>query len=63
MFTVLPDQIVRGQCRTGAMIPKEEGLCAVFCVPRIAVRRALADLEAEGLVQSSPAVSMRTRVM
>ncbi|WP_237717103.1 GntR family transcriptional regulator [Cupriavidus basilensis] len=45
------------------MIPKEEGLCAVFCVPRIAVRRALADLEAEGLVQSSPAVSMRTRVM
>jgi len=51
MFTVLRDQIVRGQYRAGAMIPKEEELCSVFGVSRITVRRALADLEAEGLVE------------
>ena len=51
MFTVLRDLIVRGQYRAGAMIPKEEELCAMFGVSRITVRRALADLEAEGLVE------------
>jgi GntR family transcriptional regulator len=51
MFTVLRDQIVRGQYRAGTMIPKEEELCALFGVSRITVRRALADLEAEGLVE------------
>jgi GntR family transcriptional regulator len=49
MFTVLRDQIVRGQYRAGAMIPKEE-LCHVW---RFAHHRAarMADLEAEGLVE------------
>ena len=51
MFTVLRDQIVRGQYRSGTMLPKEEELCALFDVSRITVRRALADLEAEGLVE------------
>jgi len=51
LFTVLRDQIVRGQYRMGELIPKEEELCNQFGVSRITVRRALADLEAEGLVE------------
>lgn len=51
LFTVLREQIIRGQYQVGGLIPKEEELCNQFGVSRITVRRALADLEAEGLVE------------
>lgn len=51
LFNVLRDQIVRGVFASGALIPKEEELCAQFSVSRITVRRALADLEGLGLVE------------
>jgi GntR family transcriptional regulator len=51
MFLVLRDQIIRGVLVAGAALPKEETLCEQFAVSRITVRRALADLAAQGLVQ------------
>lgn len=51
LFIVLRDQIMRGVRERGSALPTEEALCDQFKVSRITVRRALADLEAEGLVQ------------
>lgn len=51
IFMVLRDQIARGARAPGSMLPKEETLCEQFGVSRVTVRRALADLEAAGLVQ------------
>jgi len=51
LFIVLRDQIMRGVRTPGSVLPTEEALCDQFKVSRITVRRALADLEAEGLVQ------------
>lgn len=51
LFTVLRDQILRGLYAAGALLPKEEELCVQFGVSRITVRRALADLEQQGLVE------------
>lgn len=51
LFTVLRDQILRGNYQAGALLPKEEELCVQFGVSRITVRRALADLEQQGLVE------------
>ena len=51
LFLVLRDQIVAGTLAGGAALPKEEALCEQFGVSRITVRRALADLAAQGLVQ------------
>lgn len=47
---VLRDEIVRGAYSSGSL-PKEEALCERFGVSRITVRRALADLAAQGLVE------------
>jgi GntR family transcriptional regulator len=51
MFLVLRDQIVRGVFAAGGALPKEETLCEQFAVSRITVRRALADLAAQGFVE------------
>ncbi|SPC05113.1 Transcriptional regulator, GntR family-like protein [Cupriavidus oxalaticus] len=51
LFMVLRDEILRGSYPSG-LLPKEEALCERFDVSRITVRRALADLAAEGLVES-----------
>lgn len=51
LFTVLRDQILQGLYQAGALLPKEEELCVQFGVSRITVRRALADLEQQGLVE------------
>ena len=51
LFLVLRDQINAGVHPLGAALPKEEALCEHFGVSRITVRRALADLEAQGFVQ------------
>jgi GntR family transcriptional regulator len=51
LFIVLRDQISRGAWAPGSLLPTEEALCAQFGVSRVTVRRALADLQAEGFVQ------------
>lgn len=51
IFLVLRDGIVQGTYPPGTALPKEEALVKLFGVARVTVRRALADLEAEGLVQ------------
>jgi GntR family transcriptional regulator len=50
LFVILRDQILRGLHSPGAAIPNEEALCEEFGVSRITVRRAVADLEAAGLL-------------
>lgn len=54
LFMVLRDQILHGTYAPGAMIPREEDLCDQFAVSRITVRRAVADLEAQGLLKKRP---------
>jgi GntR family transcriptional regulator len=54
LFMVMRDQILRGAYMPGAMIPREEDLCSSFGVSRITVRRAVADLEAQGLLEKRP---------
>lgn len=50
LFLCLRDRIHRGVYVPGGPIPNEQQLCALFNVSRITVRRALADLEAKGLL-------------
>jgi GntR family transcriptional regulator len=51
IFLVLRDGITQGTYAAGTALPTEETLVATFGVARATVRRALADLETEGLVQ------------
>jgi GntR family transcriptional regulator len=51
LFTVLREQIIRGLYAPGTAIPNEIKLGELFGVSRITVRRALADLDALGLVE------------
>lgn len=50
LFIVLRDEIARGARPPGSPLPTEEALCGQFGVSRVTVRRALADLQAEGFV-------------
>lgn len=50
LFLCLRDQIVRGTYRPGDLLPNEAQLEQMFGVSRITVRRALGDLEAEGIL-------------
>lgn len=51
LFLVLRDQIRRGAHAPGDALPTEEALCERFGVSRVTVRRALADLQAQGFVE------------
>jgi GntR family transcriptional regulator len=51
LFLVLRDQILGGVYAPGALLPKEDEMCAEFGVSRITVRRALSDLEALDLLE------------
>lgn len=51
LFLCLRDQLLQGVYPPGSMIPNEEALCEQFGVSRITVRRAVADLEARGLLE------------
>jgi GntR family transcriptional regulator len=51
IFLVLKDGIAQGTYPPGTALPKEEDLVQLFGVARATVRRALADLDSEGLVQ------------
>jgi GntR family transcriptional regulator len=52
LFLVLKDQIVRGLYAPGAALPSEDELCGDFRVSKITVRRALADLKTQGILES-----------
>jgi GntR family transcriptional regulator len=51
LFLVLHDEIARGALAPGNPLPTEQTLCEQFGVSRITVRRALADLADEGLIE------------
>lgn len=51
LFMVLRDEIARGAREPGSPLPTEEALCRQYSVSRVTVRRALADLQAQGFVQ------------
>ena len=51
LYLVVREQIMRGVYPPGAPLPNEADLSRHFGVSRITVRRALADLQAEGLVE------------
>lgn len=51
LFLVLSDQLRRGEYAAGSPLPTEEVLCDRFGVSRVTVRRALADLQAQGFVE------------
>ena len=50
VFLVLRDRIRHGQIEDNAMLPNEMRLAALFSVSRITIKRALAELVAEGMV-------------
>jgi len=48
---VLSDGIASGRYRLGESLPGEEALAKMFQVSRVTIRRALADLDAAGLIE------------
>jgi GntR family transcriptional regulator len=54
IYRVIADQISSGTLAHGDRLPAERDLCHRFDVGRATVRRALAELQANGLVESSP---------
>ena len=51
LFLVLRDEIARGALLPDDPLPSEQSLCDQFGVSRITVRRALADLADQGLIE------------
>jgi GntR family transcriptional regulator len=56
LFVLLRQKIASGEYRNGDRLPTQEALCEQFSVSRITVRRALADLQAEGLIRNEQGV-------
>ncbi|MDB5818770.1 MAG: Transcriptional regulator, GntR family [Rhizobacter sp.] len=56
LFLLLQQQIASGRLRDGEQLPTQDALCQQFGVSRITVRRALADLQAEGLIRNEQGV-------
>lgn len=56
LYVLLKEQIVGGRYRAGDLLPTQEALCQQFSISRITVRRALADLVKDGLVQNRQGV-------
>ena len=48
---VLKDGIATGRYQAGERLPTEDGLCTLFSVSRITVRRAMQSLEEQGLIE------------
>jgi GntR family transcriptional regulator len=61
VFLVLRDRIANGMYAPQSALPTEESLCEQFGVSRITVRRALADLTAQGLVERRQGVGSFVR--
>ncbi|MGJ7613954.1 MULTISPECIES: GntR family transcriptional regulator [unclassified Variovorax] len=62
LYVVLREQIMRGLYAPGALIPNEARLGELFGVSRITVRRAVADLHAEGLLDKQQGKGTFVRV-
>jgi GntR family transcriptional regulator len=56
LFVLLRQKIASGEYRNGDRLPTQEALCEQFSVSRITVRRALADLQGEGLIRNEQGV-------
>lgn len=54
VYRAVADEIASGVLGSGARLPSERELCERLSVSRATVRRALADLAADGLVESFP---------
>ena len=61
LFLVLHDEIDRGVIAPGEALPTEQTLCDQFGVSRITVRRALADLAAQGYIERRQGVGSFVR--
>ncbi|MBB3009959.1 MULTISPECIES: GntR family transcriptional regulator [Cupriavidus] len=61
LYLTLKQQITTGHFREGDRLPTQEALSAQFSVSRITVRRALAELQADGLVQNEQGVGAFVR--
>jgi GntR family transcriptional regulator len=62
LFLALRDQISRGEFSPGGSLPNEEALCERFGVSRITVRRALADLAAQGYIDKRHGLGTFVRI-
>ncbi|WP_219512658.1 GntR family transcriptional regulator [Nonomuraea ceibae] len=51
---IIRERIARGQYAPGQILPSEQQLIQEFLVARVTVRKALAELKAEGLVVTKP---------
>ncbi len=54
VYRVVAEQIAQGELPPGAQLPSERSLCDQLHVSRTTVRRALAALSEDGLVESAP---------
>jgi GntR family transcriptional regulator len=61
LFLILHDEIARGAIAPGDALPTEQSLCDQFGVSRITVRRALADLAAQGYIDRRQGVGSFVR--
>ncbi len=59
VYLVLRDRIVTGVFANGARLPNENDLAAAHGVSRVTVRRALAELEQEQLIERRPSAGTR----
>ena len=54
VYRLVAEQIAQGELAPGAQLPSERSLCDQLHVSRTTVRRALAALSEDGLVESAP---------
>lgn len=56
LFTAIKHQILNGTFREGEKLPTQDALCRQYGVSRITVRRAVTELQKEGLIRSEQGV-------
>lgn len=56
LYVLLREQIVTGRYHSGDRLPTQDALCRQFSISRITVRRALNDLQGEGLIRNEQGV-------
>jgi GntR family transcriptional regulator len=56
LYVLLREQIVTGRYHAGDRLPTQDELCRQFSISRITVRRALTDLQDEGLIRNEQGV-------
>ncbi len=56
LYVLLKEQIETGRYHSGDRLPTQDELCRQFSISRITVRRALGDLQDEGLIRNEQGV-------